>query len=173
MLNKRVRAIATNTMIKLTNTFIFVLLSCFWMACTPDTECRQSSEAFLNVNYYAMEPDEETGFLVAKKVSVDSLNIWGVDCDSVLYNNRKTMSEISLPLQPVNEVSQFVFQYKTLIDTLTIYHSNDNYFVSLECGCYVKHDLTDAFSCKTIIDSIAITNQQVTTFDEEHIQIFF
>lgn len=153
--------------------YLFLFLCVFSLSCTPDSECRQELGVRLNVSYYAMEPDDETGFLVAQKVLVDSLNVWGVGCDSILYNNNKALGEIFLPLKPNDEVSQFVFQYKTLIDTLTIYHTNENHFVSLECGCYVKHTLTDAFSHQSIIDSIAIINQQVINADEEHIQIFF
>ncbi len=150
----------------------YILLFLFIVtACTPDTECRQTFDVNLKATYYAMVINEETGEKEQQKITIDSLNVWGVNNDSVLYQD-KTVSELQLPLRKSQEVTQFAFQYKTLRDTLTIYHSNSNNYYSLECGCYVTHSLLELKSNGTILDSLAITNQQVALTDEEHIQIF-
>ncbi len=120
-----------------------------------------------------MIQDEQTGKWESQAVIVDSLNVWGVGNDSILYLDKKGVSEVLLPLRSDTSVTQFVFQFKALTDTLTVYHTNINNYVSLECGCYVSYDLDTLESKNVLIDSIAIVNKQVRNFDEEHVQIFF
>ena len=73
-----------------------------------------------------------------KNISLDSVSIQGVGQDSILYNNKKSVREVSLPLHKTQNKTQFIFSSGSLIDTLTIEHINTENFISLECGCFIK-----------------------------------
>jgi len=135
------------------------------VGCQPDNQCHKENivEAQISFRNKALT-----------KVSLDSVTIQGVGSDSVIYNNKKSLNHIALPLHKTQEVTQFVFSSGTRIDTLTLEHTNTENFISLECGCFVYHTLQNAYSCGTWIDSVAIINTEITTFNaEDHIQLFF
>ena len=58
-------------------------------------------------------------------------------------------------------------------DTIRIDHQNVQKYISLECGCYVSHTIRQAHVTRHAIDSMAILNQQVSSSDETHIQIYY
>lgn len=135
-------------------------------ACTSDDQCRKESIVNMEITFY----NDST----LQKASVDSITIYGADNDSILYNNQKSVSSVALPLQKTKDETRYVFTNGQYSDTLTIKHTNSDNFISIECGCFVYHNITDAFSNNTWIDSIAIINPDVTTanYEDEHLQIF-
>lgn len=153
----------------LSNSILCICALCFvlWLqACTPDEQCRKESIINMEITFY----NDST----LQKASVDSITIYGVDNDSILYNNQKSVSSVALPLQKTKNETQYVFTNGTYTDTLTIEHTNTDNFISIECGCFVYHNITNVYSQKTWIDSIAIINPDVTTtnYEDEHLQIF-
>lgn len=153
----------------LSNNIIYLCTLCltlWFQACTPDDQCRKESIVNMEITFY----NDST----LKKASVDSITIYGVDNDSILYNNQKSVSSVALPLQKTKNETQYVFTNGKYTDTLTIQHTNSDNFISIECGCFVYHNITDVHSKKTWIDSIAVINPDVTTtnYEDEHLQIF-
>lgn len=154
---------------KLSNSILLfcTLYFIIWLqACTPDEQCRKESIVNMEINFY----DKST----LKKTPIDSITIYGVDNDSILYNNQKNVSSVALPLQKTKNETQYVFKNGKYNDTLTIQHTNSNNFISIECGCFVYHNITGIDFTHTWIDSIAIINPDVTTtnYEDEHLQIF-
>lgn len=135
------------------------------VSCQPDNQCRKENIVEMQVSFRNK---------AMSKVSLDSVSIHGVGSDSVLYDNKKSVNHVALPLHKTKEVTQFVFSNGTKADTLTLEHVNTENFISLECGCFVYHTLQNAYSCGTWIDSVAIITTEITTINAaEHIQVFF
>jgi hypothetical protein len=106
-------------------------------------------------------------------LTIDSIWVKGIEKDSFLYENAKSKSSILLPLKINSEQSDFVIQFNEIKDTLAIYHeNNDQYFLSLECGCIVTHTIGEVFSTNHFIKSISINIQEVNNTDAVHLQIF-
>lgn len=141
-------------------TVITVLVSC-----QPDNQCRKENIVQMQVSFKNK---------ALSKVSLDSVTIQGVGSDSVLYDNKKSVNEVSLPLHKTKDKTQFVFSNGVKVDTLSIEHLNTDNFISLECGCFVYHTIQRAYSCGTWIDSVAIITTEITSINaEEHLQVFF
>lgn len=128
--------------------------------------------------YDSMEVQAEFGFYRSSDkaaVSVDSVTVWGVGSDSLLYNNEK-LDHIALELDPKKGETQYVIQAKqmghTFIDTLSLFHKNQPWFQSMECGCMVFSTLD---SCKTkgsIIQSTVIVNPKINNNKTKNVELF-
>jgi len=108
-------------------------------------------------------------------ISVDSVSVWGVGSDSLICSN-ETLSQLALDLDPKKEETQYVIQAKqngyTFNDTLSLFHKNQPWFQSMECGCMVFSTLD---SCKTkgsIIQSTAIVNPKINNNQTENVNLF-
>lgn len=135
------------------------------MSCQPDSQCRQESIIEAKIAFKNK---------VQKDVVIDSITIQGVGSDSILYDNKKSVRSVDLPLHKTTNKTQFVFSNETYLDTLTIEHINTENFISLECGCFIYHTIEQAYSTGSWIDSIAVVNTEITTNNaKEHIQLFF
>ena len=114
-------------------------------------------------------------------MSIDSLTIQGLrldtltgrytPVDSILYNN-SLESKVSLPLNNFSTHSTFRLKFKTISDTMTIYHTNMNDYLSLECGCVILHKIDTVTITRHFIDSVRITNHDVNTINAENIRLY-
>ena len=151
-------------------TFLFCLLLA---SCTTSEECREDTAVNLKIGFYERTLNETTGLYSNSVLSIDSIWVNGLENDSFLYENSKSVSSILLPLKNSSTQSDFVIQFNDKIDTLVIYHeNNDQYFLSLECGCIVAHTIQEAVSTNHFIDSISINYPEVNNIDAVHLQIF-
>ena len=91
----------------------------------------------------------------------------------MLYNNKKNLSSIKLPLNPQAEQTVFVFQFNEIYDTLDIRYSNKEYFVSYACGMVISHELDTVYFTKHAIEDLKIKHHQIDPNEAEHIQIYF
>jgi hypothetical protein len=106
-------------------------------------------------------------------LNIDSLWVNGLSKDSFLYKNSKSISSISVPLNISKVQSDFVIQFNTMKDTLSVFYTNnDAYFISLPCGCIVTHTIDEVISTHHFIDSIRIVQRDVINVNAEHIKIF-
>jgi hypothetical protein len=91
----------------------------------------------------------------------------------LIYNNSKKVKSNALPLRIGNTETAFEFRINNITDTLYFQHSNnDQYFISLECGCVVTHEILGVSTTAHFSDSIIINNKAVNNIETTHIQIF-
>lgn len=147
--------------------YLFVIFGILFITgCQGDEQCRKENIVQMRMVFLDIETN--------KTYNADSITIQGVGNDSILYNNRKSISSIELPLHKTQERTQFAISSGDLKDTITLCHTNHDTFISLECGCFVYHTLNKVWSNHTWIDSISIINPEITASSEdEHLQIFF
>ena len=163
---------------------IFLIVSC----ATDDT-CIQTKYVTLTADFFHVYYNDTTKISTIYGMSIDSLTIQGLrldtltgkytPVDSILYNNQKLVSKINLPLNnfatrssKFATSSTFKLKFNTISDTMTIYHTNLNDYLSLECGCIVVHKIDTITITRHFIDSVRITNHDVNTTDAENIRLY-
>jgi hypothetical protein len=157
--------------IKLLTFLILVFVGC---ACTTDSdECRKEKNVSLNIAFKQKVLNQTTGRYTVGNLSIDSIWVRAIDRDSMIYNNKRSVQSIDLPLKKFAESTSFIIRFNTVTDTLYVLHNtNDNYFLSLECGCIAVHSINEVISTRNFIDSISVINNDVNTTKTTHIQIF-
>lgn len=136
----------------------------FSISCVEEETCRESKEVVLQASLLA------SGTKNTK--AIDSITISGLDNDSVLYNNRKLVSKLTLPLKNQDDLSIFVCKFNTVYDTLMVFHTNKEYFISFACGTIITHEIDTVLTTNNYIKSITISQKTVNTANVQHIQIF-
>ena len=99
----------------------------------------------------------------------DSVTVAGIESDSTLYNNQKGLSELYLYLRSDTTITQYSIRWHEMTDTLTIFHTNLYNFISMACGCVVDHELIDVAYTRNFIDTVSISNRNVSLIEMKHI----
>lgn len=162
-----------------------ILLSLFALltlaACdSQDSECRKDLRKDLGVALYIVDTNADGTIAEPRSFTPDSMSVKGLKMDSVLY--RTSRANFNLPVSKTDTISSYeIFirhddentgRHILTTDTLTITYDNEQHFVSLECGCYINHQLHSAVSTTHFTDSLHIINQNITNADETHINIY-
>ncbi|HLP05135.1 MAG TPA: DUF6452 family protein [Paludibacter sp.] len=160
-----------------------LLIICLYLfiSCTYDEECRKNRYVEMNVKFYKVTYNEVTKQYTTAPLTVDSLTVRGLRIDpntgsetlvdSVLYNN-KTTNTISLPLSKFDNESAFVLSFKKTIDTIRIFHTNNEQYLSLECGCITVHSIDTVLMTRHFLDSAKINVHNVNTTNAEHLRLY-
>lgn len=144
-----------------------LLLAC--ASCSVDEECRTDD----NVRLHAVlvcDSLTATGDTVMFN-ALDSIRVQGIGSDSLLLNNTKNVSSLSLPLRSDTTTTSFVVQTNGQCDTIAIQHTNDNHFVSLACGCFVYHTIENVKTTHTFIAETEIVNATIENYEQDNIRI--
>jgi hypothetical protein len=148
---------------------IFILSIIFFSACKQDETCRESKEVFLRVGFFES--------VTNKAVSIDSLTVFalhqdGSAMDSLLYDNRKNISSVILPLNKVEQASLFVMKLNDLPqDTLSVLYENVEYFISYPCGMIITHTLDTVWSTHHFIKDVNMVHKNINTTNVQHLQV--
>ncbi|OQC02816.1 MAG: hypothetical protein BWX77_00993 [Bacteroidetes bacterium ADurb.Bin090] len=145
-----------------------LLLSLFLQACVGNPNCYESKEVLVYCGFYS----SETG----KAGSIEKVSVRGLGSDSLIYND-KTLSKLALPLRSDAQESVFIIEIEqssiVFRDSLSLSHTNNEWFISMECGCIVLHTLLDARpGGASFIDSVCIVNPEIKNAVTEHVKIY-
>lgn len=164
--------------------FIYILfipiLLCV-ISCTKDEECRKNRYVNMEIGLYHVTYNTTAQTYVRSTLSIDSLTLRGINVDtggneslvdSILYNNKKNVSKLILPLNKIKEQSKYLVQFNQTIDTITVLHKNIDYYLSLECGCIKTFSIDTVLTTNNFIDSVRIINHNVDNNNAEHLQIY-
>jgi hypothetical protein len=130
--------------------------------------CLENTVAAVKASFYRTGTDTPS--------SIDSLTIFGAGNDSTkIYDNARNVSRIALPLNTSSGSSAFVLKINNITDTLILYYTNYPYLVSSECGIsfFSTLDPDKYYVYGNRVDTIIFKNNNITTFDEENIRIFY
>jgi len=106
----------------------------------------------------------------SSKTTSPIISAYGLGIDSLLVDSVST-KKISLPFS-VNDNSAFVLTIDSIIDTLTIYHTNTLTEESIESGFYYEYKITSINFTTNRIDSVAIPDSTVTSIWNENLEIY-
>jgi hypothetical protein len=142
------------------------------ISCSGEPDCSIVSRATLFGGFYGENAD---GRVV--KTTRPLLSIMAIRAgeDSTLLNRKENAESFDLPLQYTADTTAIIFYYGDFVlsDTITFWHTNTPYFVSLECGFDMKQVVTKMDYTKHSIDSIKLTNNNTNKDGKENLQIFY
>jgi len=160
---------------------VFIMSILLIVSCATDDSCTQTKYVTFTADFFHIYHNDTTKINTIYAMSIDSLTIQGLrldtltgrytPVDSILYNN-SLESKVSLPLNNFSTHSTFRLKFKTISDTMTIYHTNMNDYLSLECGCVILHKIDTVTITRHFIDSVRITNHDVNTINAENIRLY-
>lgn len=137
-------------------------------SCTDESDCSMAGRAMLRATINTIVDEKMVND------TLDSLTITAFMTDSIILNNEKRVSEVYLPLQYTNDTTILVFHYsKTGRDTITIRHTNNPKFVSMDCGYEMKQAILGLKYTEHRLDSIHITNQSTNTDGTKNLELFY
>ena len=89
-----------------------------------------------------------------------------------LINKEQNMKSFKVPLSYSNE-TQFIIDYEgKKQDYITVQHRNIPYFLNIDCGTMMYHEVTGV-SASHGIDSIVIINPNIDNYEKENFKIYF
>ena len=151
----------------------FFFLAIMLIACNTSDDCREETDVKLIVDFMTRSYDSNTSTYKNTTLAIDSLWVKGLSIDSLIYNNKKSIRSVALPLRINSQQTAFVFRFNNITDTIFIQHNNnDQYYISLECGCIATHEILEVSTTAHFSDSIIINNKDVKNIETTHIQIF-
>lgn len=132
--------------------------------------CQEVNEVFLRAQLLRVDS------LGREKTANAILSVKALDNDAYCYENKK-LSQLDLPLKPNQDATTFeitcVVEGTQYHDVLTIYHENQRFFLSMECGAIVKHRLLGYHLDKQeFIKDVAIVNEKVENNPDIHLKIY-
>ncbi|MCX6325936.1 MAG: DUF6452 family protein [Bacteroidia bacterium] len=136
----------------------------FLFSCTPES-CFEETESYLKATLYK----NGTGRLL----SPDSLTVYGISMDSIIYNKAKNVQIALLPLNASTDSCIYIIRINGITDTLKLSYSSYPHLISKECGYTFYHNLDSLTYTTNAIDSIDIRKNTITTINEENIRIFY
>lgn len=144
--------------------FLFLLPLLLLLVSCNNQGCYEETDVTVNCSFFYIEEN--------KAVGIDSVTVWGVGSDSLIYKN-SSLKKMSLELNPLSDETKYVFQAVsegyTFRDTITFKHSNRPWFQSMECGCMVFSTLDTCMTTGNIFRSVRIPEHEVINLDIEHV----
>ncbi len=146
---------------------LVLLFSVLLAGCSSTDECREDKTVNMILGFY------QKGDLTDATLTVDSVWANGLEKDSFLYNNSKSINTLKLPLNAARQQTDYKVRFNNTTDTLSVFYTNNNaYFISLACGCIATQTIDEVISTNHFIDSVRIVQREVINVNAEHIKIF-
>lgn len=146
---------------------IFSGIILYLISCTPGS-CFEETECYVKASFYTREVTE-------KQTAPDSLTLYGLNNDSIIYDNQKNVQPALIPLNSSTDSSTFVIIINKLADTLKFIYSSYPHLISKECGYTFYHHLDTIVPLNHFhaIKDIYYANKTVTNLNVENIRIFY
>lgn len=137
-------------------------------------EVCEDINVMIRIGFYEDDPDNEEPL----SVTIDSLTVYGLGVDSIIYNNSFNVGQIELPLASHKDSCAFVFRFpgnesKPLIyDTIWFHYIRNPKLISMECGFVTFFELKDIVYSTNQITSILTEDPEINDEFNEHVRIF-
>lgn len=152
---------------------VFLSAITLFVACSNNEECRQQLYVVVGADMKQAVFDEVKGDNVKEDFIADSITIFGLGRDSLLYDNVPQIKTFDLPLQKTKEETHFVLRFREEDDTLSFKHTNDTNYISMACGCIIQATITDIAVTNNNIDSVVLKEPLVINSRVANIEIYF
>ena len=137
--------------------------------CGVEADCEQGMVNRVRMVFWKRH--DVTGQL--QQVQVDSITVYGINAqENPIYDNRRRLRSIELPLQPLADSTGFVLQFPgSQLDTIWIKHWYQFHLLSPECGFTVFFNITGLNHTTRTISHFSIIQPFVSNTLEEHISL--
>ena len=106
-------------------------------------------------------------------VPPDSLTLYGIGKDSVIYKKTSRVQPAMIPLNASAPGCRFLIKINGVDDTISFFYSTFAHLISKECGYTFFHDLDSVAFTRNMIDTIQVKLKTITTFNEPNIFIYY
>ncbi len=144
--------------------FIVVCALVLSVSCTPGS-CFEETNAYLKASFYQTSTD--------RAVPPDSLTLYGIGNDSVIYKKTPRVQPAMIPLNASAPGCRFLIKINGVDDTISFFYSTFAHLISKECGYTFFHDLDSVAFTRNMIDTIQVKLKTITTFNEPNIFIYY
>lgn len=149
---------------------LFLLLGVLLFTACEESACDTSTRTAVQLKFYSWTTDSLPKDTV---IHVDIEGIYGIGReDSVLFEGA-LVSFVTLPLPLQSDSCQFVLEFPTQTDTLTLTFDRQLRYVSKGCGFVTWYTIRDAVATGNAIRSVSIKEPSVTTSNAENIKLYF
>jgi hypothetical protein len=150
---------------KISGLAILLIIMNFVASCAVDS-CFQDTTSFLNAGFY------KTG--TNSPLAPDSVTVFGIGNETnLLYSKALYLTSVNLPLNASSDTCGFVMKINNITDTLRFIYSVYPHLISKVCGITFFFSLDSVMVSGTIVDTVTITNKNITIFNAENIRIFY
>jgi hypothetical protein len=133
-------------------------------SCTQGS-CFEETESYLKASFYSYE---------TRKLTVpDSLTLYGLNNDSVIYNKPDKVQPALIPLNSSQDSCIFVIIINGVTDTIKFRYNSYPHLISKECGYTFYHHLDTVIPNYHAIKEIIISNRTITNLNVENIGIYY
>jgi hypothetical protein len=154
---------------------ISIVLTVFlFTSCLNEEVCEDVATLPVRVGFYRIDTVATT----PPRITVDSLTIFGLGNDSLLYNTMNNVGQIELPLNSLSDTTTFVVRWyspiatQILTDTLVFVYRREPNLISVDCGFVTFFNLRNVLYSGTLINVVTIDNTNIRTTLDEHVKIF-
>jgi len=143
---------------------------CLLSSCRPDTTCRENIKTGMICEYRYPYFDKDRQIQIS--VTWDSISVIGLNQVEPLYDNTRNVKQLSLPMHIAADSTEYALLYHQVFDTICVRHTNNPEFISLECGCAVRHNILSIRHTHHWIDSIAIVKDSIVRAGTTNIELW-
>ncbi|MFN2394436.1 MAG: DUF6452 family protein [Bacteroidales bacterium] len=151
--------------------FLWILLP----SCVNEEACEDLETVPVRLGFYYVDEEQDE----PKVLSIDSIYIHGLNNDSIIYNYRRDVSRVELPLNAAANTTAFLLYFPAppeiahlVKDTIWFTYELKPTLISMECGFASFFELLEVRHSNIMIDSISIEETSITNNLDEHIKIF-
>lgn len=173
---------------KFTSLLLIIMITCpiissFLSSCAGESDCSMAGRPRLFI--YPFKIDPETGD--KSKDTIPWLTVTALATNYTIINQEENVKLLEIPLSYSADSSSLKLEYRyvrnpeaevedrdtvTVIDTLTIWHTNTPTFISMDCGYEVKQKI-EGYKCTTyLVDSIAKFDLNTNTNATKNLEIY-
>lgn len=147
---------------------IMFLSSCTTGSCFEETEC------YVKASFYKTTTINADS-LALSRTSPDSLALYGLNNDSIIYNQSKSIQPALIPLNASADSCTFVIEINGVYDTIEFRYANYLHLISKECGYTFYHHLDTIIPHEHFhaIKRIEYINKTITNLNAENIRIIY
>ncbi len=139
------------------------------MGACEGVDCTLDNMVLCHFSFYS----STTGSAIALG---DILTITAEGTDSILFNSGENVSKLSLPMSYWKDADTLNFivdtQTGTFVSQVIINKTNLQHFESPDCPISMFHHITGVSAAGDVIDSIAISRNEVNYEQDENIKVF-
>ena len=151
---------------------ILLLLITFFVCCDNGGDCKINNVSYYRTTFYSIdnETNTESKLQYSEPISV-ALVINGRD--SLVVNHITEATDLALPMSYTHSCDTVLIGFGDFaIDTLFVNHTNIPYFISMDCGMGMYHEITSVKSSGEIIYSVAVIYPPINLDSNENIKIY-
>jgi hypothetical protein len=136
----------------------------FMASCTQGS-CFEETESYLKASFYNYE---------TRKITVpDSLTLFGLNNDSIIYNKSEKVQPALIPLNASMDSCFFVIIINGVTDTIQFRYNSSPHLISKECGYTFYHHLDTVIPKYHAIKEIYTSSKSITNLNVENIRIYY